>query len=119
MLRNLPTEESSQWHVVLSKLVRICSKCSSLSPCPFSAQRVCAVPILVSCVSCNMFLLKQIAAFPLEVFGAVSHYESYAYTVVKDYGSWTVRRYAPAVAAQVQEGGGEDSSFMTLAAYIG
>mmetsp|Transcript_71770 Transcript_71770/g.134222 ORF Transcript_71770/g.134222 Transcript_71770/m.134222 type:complete len:219 (-) Transcript_71770:75-731(-) len=63
--------------------------------------------------------LKQLASFPLEVFGSVGHYEAYSYSVVKDYGTWTIRRYAPAVAAQVQQGGGDDSSFMTLAAYIG
>ena len=53
-----------------------------------------------------------------EVFGATSHYESYAYTVVEDFGSWSLRRYAPAVAAETH-GLSEDKCFVTLARYIG
>eukprot|EP00408_Alexandrium_pacificum_P058242 CAMPEP_0171173684 /NCGR_PEP_ID=MMETSP0790-20130122/10347_1 /TAXON_ID=2925 /ORGANISM="Alexandrium catenella, Strain OF101" /LENGTH=221 /DNA_ID=CAMNT_0011638551 /DNA_START=47 /DNA_END=712 /DNA_ORIENTATION=- len=55
-----------------------------------------------------------------EVFGAVGHYEAYAYTVVKDYGSWSLRRYQPAVAAQMLRAKGDDDKcFITLARYIG
>mmetsp|Transcript_78866 Transcript_78866/g.174607 ORF Transcript_78866/g.174607 Transcript_78866/m.174607 type:complete len:206 (+) Transcript_78866:88-705(+) len=57
-------------------------------------------------------------SFPFEVFGSISHYESYKYAIVKDFGSWSLRRYAPAVA--VETGGGRDNdSFMRLASYIG
>mmetsp|Transcript_89151 Transcript_89151/g.230088 ORF Transcript_89151/g.230088 Transcript_89151/m.230088 type:complete len:207 (-) Transcript_89151:86-706(-) len=53
-----------------------------------------------------------------EVFGITSHYESYAYKVVEDFGSWTLRRYEPAVAAETH-GLNADKCFMTLARYIG
>eukprot|EP00420_Gonyaulax_spinifera_P001300 CAMPEP_0197944192 /NCGR_PEP_ID=MMETSP1439-20131203/125290_1 /TAXON_ID=66791 /ORGANISM="Gonyaulax spinifera, Strain CCMP409" /LENGTH=226 /DNA_ID=CAMNT_0043567449 /DNA_START=58 /DNA_END=738 /DNA_ORIENTATION=+ len=59
------------------------------------------------------------ASFPKELFGFVGHYESYAYTVVQEHGSWSLRRYASAVAAEVETSAGDDSSFMILAKYIG
>mmetsp|Transcript_49936 Transcript_49936/g.143540 ORF Transcript_49936/g.143540 Transcript_49936/m.143540 type:complete len:221 (-) Transcript_49936:119-781(-) len=61
-----------------------------------------------------------VLSFPGEVFGRIGHYESYAYSVLKDYGTWSVRRYAPAVAVETTgTGGGDDGSFMKLAKYIG
>merc|ERR1719265_1904020 len=54
-----------------------------------------------------------------EIFGATSHYESYAYTVLQDHGSWSVRQYAPAVAAETGGTGDDNSSFRNLARYIG
>jgi hypothetical protein len=53
-----------------------------------------------------------------EIFGATSHYESYAYRVLQDYGKWSVRQYAPAVAAETV-GGQDNNSFRHLARYIG
>lgn len=54
-----------------------------------------------------------------EVFGATSHYESYAYTTVQDYGAWSVRRYVAAVAAETDSTDGDDKMFIRLARYIG
>mmetsp|Transcript_46509 Transcript_46509/g.73507 ORF Transcript_46509/g.73507 Transcript_46509/m.73507 type:complete len:216 (+) Transcript_46509:60-707(+) len=58
-------------------------------------------------------------SFPGELFGRTSHYESYAYVVLKQYSGWSIRRYAPAVAAEVTSGNSDDRSFMRLAKYIG
>jgi len=57
--------------------------------------------------------------FPQEVFGFSGHYESYKFSVVEDYGTWQLRRYAPAVAAETGGDGDEDKSFVRLAKYIG
>eukprot|EP00971_Amphidinium_carterae_P293924 5835289-Amphidinium_carterae.2 len=64
-------------------------------------------------------MLKQLAIVPLEVFGVIGHYEAYPHSTVKQYEAWTVRRYAPAVAAQVQSRFGDEYKFAALAAYIG
>lgn len=58
-------------------------------------------------------------SFPQEVFGRVGHYETYAHRVVKDYGAWTLRYYAPAVAVETGGNGDEDKNFIRLAKYIG
>lgn len=58
-------------------------------------------------------------SFPRELFGATSHYESYAYTTIRQYGSWSVRQYSAAVAAETSGGRGDNSGFGTLARYIG
>jgi len=57
--------------------------------------------------------------FPREVFGFIGHYESYGYHVVKDYGTWQLRRYAPAVAVEAGGDGDDEKSFVRLAKYIG
>jgi len=57
-----------------------------------------------------------------EVFGATSHYESYAFEVVQDHGEWQLRRYLPAVAAETDAGADKQSegrAFQRLAKYIG
>eukprot|EP00930_Biecheleria_cincta_P075923 TRINITY_DN63116_c0_g1_i1.p1 TRINITY_DN63116_c0_g1~~TRINITY_DN63116_c0_g1_i1.p1 ORF type:complete len:234 (-),score=28.77 TRINITY_DN63116_c0_g1_i1:108-737(-) len=56
---------------------------------------------------------------PAEVFGRIGHYEQYSYVVLKDYGSWSIRRYAPAVAAEASHKGNDSSQFGRLAKYIG
>lgn len=53
-----------------------------------------------------------------EVFGATSHYESYAYTVVADHAGWQHRRYPKAIAAMT-DCNDDDKGFIRLARYIG
>lgn len=64
-----------------------------------------------------MFALNMVG----EIFGKVSHYETYAYRTVVQHLSaklkWEVRKYPSAVAATM--GGGGDSGFRHLARYIG
>ena len=36
----------------------------------------------------------------------------YAYTEVENYGRWSLRRYAPGVAAETSAGGNDDKSFI-------
>lgn len=64
--------------------------------------------------------MGALLCFPLEVFGRTKHYETYAYKVVKHYGTWSVRHYAPAVAAETGgTGKDENNNFRCLAKYIG
>merc|ERR1712048_1102290 len=53
-----------------------------------------------------------------EIFGATSHYESYAYETLEDHGNWSLRAYAPAVAAETSTSD-DNNGFMRLARYIG
>jgi len=54
-----------------------------------------------------------------EVFGHTSHYESYAFKILEDHATWSLREYAPAVAAEITSGANDNRGFGRLARYIG
>lgn len=59
-----------------------------------------------------------VLSMPMEVFGATSHYEAYAYRTLEDHGAWSIRAYEPGVAAETVVDN-DDRGFGRLARYIG